>query len=88
MHSFPTNSSAPEATCTAARDVVPRTTRVLHVINGEHYSGAERVQDLLATTLPEFGYDVAFACVKPGSFRRQSAESYRTAQQCRDADEV
>ena len=23
-------------------------TRVLHVINGEHYSGAERVQDLLA----------------------------------------
>ncbi|MCA9258978.1 MAG: hypothetical protein KDA61_07250, partial [Planctomycetales bacterium] len=23
-----------------------RTVRVLHVINGEHYSGAERVQDL------------------------------------------
>jgi len=22
--------------------------RILHVINGEHYSGAERVQDLLA----------------------------------------
>ena len=31
---------------------------VLHIINGEHYSGAERVQDLLALRLPEFGYQV------------------------------
>ncbi len=29
---------------------------VIHVINGEHYSGAERVQDLLAQRLPEFGF--------------------------------
>ena len=42
--------------------------RVLHVINGEYYSGAERVQDLLAASLPEFGYEVGFACVKPGLF--------------------
>ena len=28
------------------------TIRVLHVINGEHYAGAERVQDLLAKRLP------------------------------------
>ena len=42
--------------------------RVIHVINGQHYSGAERVQDLLAQRLPEFGYDVAFACVKAGQF--------------------
>ena len=41
---------------------------VMHVINGEHYSGAERVQDLLAHCLPEFGFDVSFACVKPGHF--------------------
>jgi glycosyltransferase involved in cell wall biosynthesis len=41
---------------------------ILHVINGEHYSGAERVQDLLSATLPEFGYDVGFACVKPQHF--------------------
>ena len=41
---------------------------VLHVINGEHYSGAERVQDLLADRLPECGCDVAFACVKPDRF--------------------
>ena len=44
------------------------TRRVLHVINGEYYSGAERVQDLLAASLPEFGYEVGFACVKPGLF--------------------
>jgi glycosyltransferase involved in cell wall biosynthesis len=42
--------------------------RVLHVVNGEHYSGAERVQDLLAGYLPDCGYEVSFACVKPGRF--------------------
>ncbi|MCA9217082.1 MAG: glycosyltransferase [Planctomycetales bacterium] len=42
--------------------------RVLHVINGEYYSGAERVQDLLAQCLPEFGYEVGFACIKPKLF--------------------
>ncbi len=41
---------------------------VLHVINGEHYAGAERVQDLLALRLPEFGFHVGFACVKPDRF--------------------
>lgn len=46
----------------------PTVTRVLHLINGEHYSGAERVQDLLALRLPEFGFEVGFACVKPGKF--------------------
>jgi glycosyltransferase involved in cell wall biosynthesis len=45
-----------------------RTLRVLHVINGEHYSGAERVQDLLALCLPKLGVEVGFACVKPGKF--------------------
>jgi len=44
------------------------TIRVLHVINGEHYSGAERVQDLLALELPQFGFEVGFACVKPDRF--------------------
>lgn len=42
--------------------------RVLHLINGEHYSGAERVQDLLAGNLGGFGYDVSFACLKPELF--------------------
>ena len=51
--------------------------RVLHVINGEHYAGAERVQDLLALRLPQFGFEVAFASLKPGQFgaRRQAKEA-------------
>ncbi len=42
--------------------------RVLHLINGEFYSGAERVQDLLGLRLPELGYECGFACLKPGKF--------------------
>jgi glycosyltransferase involved in cell wall biosynthesis len=42
--------------------------RVLHVVNGEHYSGAERVQDLLALNLASLGFEVGFACLKPGRF--------------------
>lgn len=42
--------------------------RVLHLINGEHFAGAERVQDLLAIGLPDRGFDVEFACLKRGSF--------------------
>ncbi len=44
------------------------TIHVLHVINGEHYAGAERVQDLLAKCLPEFGYSAGFACLKLDKF--------------------
>ncbi len=40
------------------------TASVLHLINGEHYAGAERVQDLLAARLPALGYRVGFACLK------------------------
>src|SRR5688500_554397 len=53
----------PEQELATARPV-----RVLHVINGEHYAGAERVQDLLAATLPEVGFEVIFAAVKPDQF--------------------
>ncbi len=56
------------------------TVRVLHVINGEHYAGAERVQDYLALRLPALGFDVDFACVKPNRFpqlrRSQQSELY------------
>lgn len=45
-----------------------RTSRILYVINGEHYSGAERVQDLLAIRLPAQGFAVSFACLKEGRF--------------------
>lgn len=55
--------------------------RVLHLINGEHYAGAERVQDLLALSLPQFGYDVEFARVLPGRFaeaRRSNVALHET----------
>ena len=52
---------APAATST-------KTTKVLHLINGEHFAGAERVQDLLAMALPRFGYQADFACVKAKKF--------------------
>ncbi|MES9950273.1 MAG: glycosyltransferase family 4 protein [Candidatus Thiodiazotropha sp.] len=42
---------------------------VLHIINGEYYSGAERVQDLLSINLAQYGYDVSFACLKLKSFK-------------------
>lgn len=42
--------------------------RILHLINGEYYAGAERVQDLLALRLPEYGFEVGFACLKPLKF--------------------
>ncbi len=53
------------------------TVNALHVINGEHFSGAERVQDLLAMNLPDFGYAASFATLKPGRFAecRQSLDS-------------
>jgi glycosyltransferase involved in cell wall biosynthesis len=61
--------------------------RVLHLINGEHYAGAERVQDLLAQCLPRYGYEVGFVCVKPERFpalrRSQSAPLYELPMQSR-----
>lgn len=50
--------------------------RVLHIINGQYYAGAERVQDLLAQHLPASGCDVGFACVK--------ADEYPQQRQCRE----
>jgi glycosyltransferase involved in cell wall biosynthesis len=40
----------------------------LHLVDGEHYCGAERVQDLLAKQLPRFGCEVGFVCAKPHRF--------------------
>ncbi len=49
---------------------------VLHLINGEHYAGAERVQDLLAQWLPRFGVEVTLACLKPNRFpQRRKCQS-------------
>lgn len=41
---------------------------VLHLINGEHFSGAERVQQLLGKRLPEVQVFPHFVCLKQGKF--------------------
>ncbi len=51
---------------------VRKTLGVLHLINGEHFSGAERVQQLLGNQLPEFGVDPHFVCLKPNKFPEMS----------------
>jgi len=45
-----------------------KTIRVLHVVNGEHFAGAERVQSHLGRCLPKYGVRADFVCVKPGRF--------------------
>lgn len=68
---FP-SSAAHDAEVSHPRDAAAgshaKPLRVLHLINGEHYSGAERVQDLLALQLPRCGCEVGFACVRPQRF--------------------
>ncbi|TWT30108.1 glycosyltransferase [Blastopirellula retiformator] len=79
-HSTDISSSAyvpPVSKSAAAPQTETGLKKVLHLINGEHYSGAERVQDLLGLRLPEFGYHADFACVKPGKFATS-----RRAQDC------
>ncbi len=48
---------------------MPDNKKILYVINGEHYSGAERVQDLLGIYLPYYGYDVTFVTLLNGRFK-------------------
>ncbi len=45
--------------------------RVLHVINGEFFAGAERVQMHLGKCLPAVGVRADFVCLKAGRFAEQ-----------------
>jgi glycosyltransferase involved in cell wall biosynthesis len=67
----------PDSAAVAGEHSANGTLRALHLINGEHYAGAERVQDLLAARLPELGIETGFACIKPGRFAamRQSQQT-------------
>jgi len=60
----------PQPAASAHEEGVAPAIRVLHVINGEHYAGAERVQDLLAQRLGGMGIEVGLACLKPDQFPR------------------
>ena len=69
----PAGSPAPVAAARSEaavpeRALQQRAIRVLHVVNGELFSGAERVQSHLGRCLPRFGVTADFACVKPGRF--------------------
>lgn len=66
----PARSSAP---------LPPADVKVLHVVNGEHFSGAERVQSHLGRCLPRFGVRADFACVKPGRFSQLLRERQSNA---------
>lgn len=83
MHFFSTLLESPAAAPCPAIDASPlplvptapadasvyvTTLKVLHVINGEHFSGAERVQQNLGLHLEQFGFSAHFACLKPGKF--------------------
>jgi glycosyltransferase involved in cell wall biosynthesis len=77
----PSSQRSVDASSTVLASKKPKLRKVLHLINGEHFSGAERVQDLLAMTLPRFGYEVGFSCLKPDRFpgvRRSSTELFET----------
>jgi glycosyltransferase involved in cell wall biosynthesis len=54
----------------AIESAPPIDLRVLHVVNGEHFSGAERVQSHLGRCLPAQGVAADFASVKPGKFAK------------------
>lgn len=45
--------------------------KALHIINGEFFAGAERVQDLLAMRLSDLDVEVVFAALRPGAFPAQ-----------------
>ncbi|TWU35072.1 glycosyltransferase family 4 protein [Novipirellula artificiosorum] len=75
----PIPSPASGADSNASAAVMP--VRVLHVVNGEHFAGAERVQSHLGRCLPQFAVTADFVCVKPGKFpdalRQQPCNSGR-----------
>lgn len=70
-----TQSLAMPATVVVPPPAVTIDTRVLHVVNGEHFSGAERVQSHLGHCLPKFGVQADFACLKPGKFAAMAEEA-------------
>ncbi|MEM8667473.1 MAG: glycosyltransferase [Planctomycetota bacterium] len=63
-----THTFTPPAAVVVPPQPVTIDARVLHVINGEHFAGAERVQSHLGRCLPQFGVQADFACLKRGKF--------------------
>ena len=66
--SFNTSVGSPFVLFRGEESLAQRELSSLHLINGEHFSGAERVQQLLGHRLPDFGVSAHFACLKPDKF--------------------
>ncbi len=69
--SSPTNVGNETIDSGQSKSVVS-TVPVLHIINGEHFSGAERVQQLLGQCLESNHFAATFACLKQGKFPQLS----------------
>lgn len=71
---LPTNSNASETNrlenSRNGKALAP--VNALHLINGEHFSGAERVQQLLGKRLPDVQVFPHFVCLKKGKFTEYS----------------
>ena len=77
---------AEQVSSPAGGNAATSSVRVLHIVNGEHFAGAERVQSHLGRCLPEFAVDADFACVKPGKFAKTLIEHGGAWGRCFRAD--
>ena len=71
LESVPTEAAGKGTAQTRSTEPLPAppiTLSVLHLVNGEHFAGAERVQSHLGRCLPALGVRADFACLKPGRF--------------------
>lgn len=62
------DSTSPDSPAQIFQFPRPKSIGVLHIINGEHFSGAERVQQLLGKQLPDQSVTPHFVCLKDGKF--------------------
>ena len=70
---------------TPAGNTTSRTVRILHLINGEHYAGAERVQDLLALRLTRIRHPASIRLPQAGPIRRNTPVASDSAVSIADA---
>ena len=62
------DSTSPDSPAQIFQFPRPKSIGVLHIINGEHFSGAERVQQILGKRLPDQTVTPHFVCLKDGKF--------------------
>ncbi|MEQ1558606.1 MAG: hypothetical protein ABL933_06640 [Methyloglobulus sp.] len=55
---------------------------IMHILNGEHYSGLERVVDQLSELAPEYGYRLHLVFLKPLTMRLRMKSTQVTIYEC------